>query len=84
MPRTRRHHGAALKAQGAVAACKGEKTLAEGAEQCGGHLTPITAWKRHVRERVADVLGGTTHTGEAPDLQVRHATMGPLAREHDG
>ncbi|MEX5216008.1 MAG: hypothetical protein NW703_17840 [Nitrospiraceae bacterium] len=33
MKRTRRNHGAAFKAQAAVAAIKGEKTLAELAEQ---------------------------------------------------
>ncbi len=42
MKRTRRNHGAAFKAQVALAACKGDKTLAELAEQCGVHSTQIT------------------------------------------
>ena len=35
MKRTRRNHGAAFKAQVALAACKGDKTLAELAAQFG-------------------------------------------------
>ena len=42
MRRTRRNHGAAFKAQVALAAGKGDKTLAELAEQFGVHPTQIT------------------------------------------
>jgi transposase-like protein len=56
MKRTRRNHGAAFKAQVALAACKGDKTLAARAEQFGVHPTQITEWKRHWLERVADVF----------------------------
>jgi transposase len=82
MKRTKRNHGAAFKAQVALAACKGDKTLAE-AEQFGVHLTQITEWKRHVLERVADVFGGTAHKPDAPDLKILHAKIGQLALEHD-
>jgi len=70
---TRRNHGAAFKAQVALAACKGDKTLAELAEHFGVHPTPITDWKRHVLERVADVFGGTTPKPDVPDLMGLHA-----------
>ena len=60
MKRTRRNHGAAFKAQVALAAVKGDKTLAELAEHFGVHPTQITEWKRHLLERVADVFGGTS------------------------
>ena len=83
MKRTRRNHGAAFKANVALAAVKGDKTLAELAAQFGVHPTQITEWTRHLLERVADVFGGTTHKPEVPDLKVLHAKIGPLALEHD-
>ncbi len=46
MKRTRRNHGATFKAQVAVAAVKGDKTLAELAEQFRVPPTPITEWKQ--------------------------------------
>ena len=83
MKRTRRNHGAAFKAQVALAACKGDKTLAELAEQFGVHSTQITEWKRHLLEQVADVFGGTAHKPDAPDLKILHAKIGQLALEND-
>jgi len=79
MKRSRRNHGAAFKAQVAVAAVRGDKTLAELAEHFGVHPTQLTEWKRHLLERVADVVGGTTHKPDVPDLTVLHAKIGPLA-----
>ena len=43
--RTRRTHAPAFKAKGALAAIKGEKTLAELAQQYDVHPNQITAWK---------------------------------------
>jgi len=83
MKRTRRHHGAAFQAQVALAAVKGDKTLAELAEHFGVHPSQITEWKRHLLERVADVFGGTTHKPDMPDLTVLHAKIGQLALEND-
>ncbi len=56
MKRSRRNHGATFKAQVALAAYRGDKTLAELAEQFGVHPTQITEWKRHLLERAADVF----------------------------
>ena len=83
MKSTRRHHGAACKAQVAFAACTGDKTLAELATQFGVHPTKITDWKPHVLARAVEVCGGTKSTSDAPDLKVLHATIGQLALEHD-
>ena len=84
MKRTRRNHGAAFKAQVALAAVKGEKTRAELAPQFGVHPTQITEWKQQLLTRAVDVFGGTTKaTLDAPDLKVLHAKIGPLALEHD-
>ncbi len=59
MKRTRRNHGAEFKAKVALAAVKGDKTLAELAEQFSVHPTQITEWKQQWLERAADVFGGT-------------------------
>ena len=83
MKRTRRHHGAAFKAQVAFAAVKGEKTLAELAIQFGVHPTQITEWKPQLLERASEVFGGTKPTSDAPDLKVLHAKIEQLAREND-
>ena len=58
MKRTRRNHGAAFKAQVALAAVKGDKTLAELAEYFSVHPTQITDWKQQLLARAADVFGG--------------------------
>lgn len=83
MRRTRRNHGAAFKAQVALAAVKGDKTLAELAEQFSVHPTQITEWKQLVLARVADVFGGTKPLSEAPDLKTLHAKIGQLTLEND-
>ena len=83
MKRTRRNHGATFKAQVALAAVKGDKTLGELAEQLDVHPTQITDWKQHLLARAGDVFGGTTHKSDVPDLKVLHAKIGQLALEHD-
>ena len=83
MKRTRRNHGPTFKAQVAVAAIKGDKTLAELAEQFSVRPTQITEWKPQLLERVADVFGGTTPTANMPDLKILHAKIGQPALEND-
>ena len=56
MKRTRRNHGAPFKAQVALAAVKGDKTLAELAEHCRVQPTQITEGKEQLLARAADVL----------------------------
>jgi transposase len=48
--RTRRNHSPAFKAKVALAAIKGEKTLAELAQLHDVHPTQITAWKAQLVE----------------------------------
>ncbi len=83
MKSTRRNHGATFKAQLALAAVKGDKTLAELAEQFQVHPTQITEWKQQLLARAADVFGGTTPTSATPDLKTLHAKIGQLALEND-
>ena len=84
MRRTRRNHAAGFKAQVAVAAIKGDKTLAELAEQFGIHPTQITEWKQQLLESAADVFGGPPKAKTAElDLKVLHAKIGQLTLEND-
>ncbi|UIF87977.1 IS3 family transposase (plasmid) [Cupriavidus necator] len=83
--RSRRTHSAGLKAKVALAALKGEKTLAELAQQYDVHPSQITAWKQQLVEHAADLFGGGKESGGEPpvDLKVLHAKIGQLALEND-
>ena len=82
--RTRRNHTPAFKAKVALAAIKGEKTLAELAQQFDVP-NQITQWKGQLLEGAAGVFGhGRAEFGPAPvDLKVLHAKIGELALEND-
>lgn len=84
--RTRRAHAPAFKAKVALAAVKGEKTLAELAQQYDVHPNQITAWKAQLIEGVAGVFAAGSSGAEvapAVDLKVLHAKIGELALEND-
>jgi transposase len=82
--RARRTHNAAFKAKVALAAIKGEKTLAELAQQYDVHPNQITAWKAQVLEGAAGLFGGgTAEAAPAVDLKVLHAKIGELTLEND-
>ncbi len=84
MRRTRRHHAVGFKAKVAVAAIKGDKTLAELAEQFDVHPNQISEWKQQWLESAADVFGGRRPvTTQDPDVKVLHAKIGQLTLEHD-
>jgi transposase-like protein len=55
--RTRRTHSAAFEAKVALAAVRGERTLAEVAQPFDVHPNQITEWKRQLQEGAADVFG---------------------------
>ncbi len=71
MRRTRRNHAAGFKAQVALAAIKGDKTLAELAEQFDVHPNQISEWKQQLIDSATTVFGGSAHAKAAePDLKV--------------
>ena len=82
--RPRRNHTAAFKAKVALAVVKGEKTLAELAEQFDIHPNQITQWKSQLREGAAGVFGEDRADQAAPvDLKALHAKIGELTLEND-
>jgi transposase len=55
--RPRRNHTPAFKAKVAVAAIKGDRTLADLAQQFDVHPNQITQWKAQLLEGAAGVFG---------------------------
>lgn len=55
--RTRQTHAPSFKAEVALAALKGEKTLAELAQQHDVHPNQITAWKERLVEAASGLFG---------------------------
>ena len=84
--RPRRNHTPALKAKVALAAIKGDRTLAQLAEQFDVHPNQITSWKAQLEEWAADVFGpGGGNGGAQPAVNVKslHAKIGELTLEND-
>ncbi len=85
MKRKRRNHSAAFKVKLALAALKGDKTLAELAEQFEVHANQITQWKSQLQERASNVFATAAERTEnpGPDVKALHAKIGQLAMEND-
>lgn len=83
--RMRRNHSAAFKAKVALAALKGDKTLAELAQHFDVHPNQVTEWKRQLLERAGDVFDGASadKVSGGPDLKTLHAKIGQLTLEND-
>lgn len=83
--RGRRSHSPAFKAKVALAALKGDKTLAELAQQYEVHPNQTADWKKQLQERVAPVFETRkASAGDPPvDVKVLHAKIGQLTLEND-
>ena len=84
--RPRRNHTPAFKAKVALAAIKGDRTLAQLAEQFDVHPNQITTWKDQLQQGAADVFGpggGTAPTTPSVDVKSLHAKIGELTLEND-
>ena len=84
--RPRRNHTPAFKAKATLAAVKGEKTLAELAQQFDVHPNQITAWKAQLLEGAAGVFGSEPKPDTAAlavDVKMLHAKIGELTVTND-
>jgi transposase len=83
--RPRRNHCPAFKAKVAVAAIKGEKTLAELAQQFDVHPNQIAQWRTQLLEGASAVFGDAAKGDAAPavDVKTLHAKIGELTLEND-
>ena len=83
--RPRRNHTASFKSKVALAALKGDKTLAELAQHFDVQPNQITEWKNRLQEGAAGVFGEAKEDLATPkvDVTALHAKIGELTQEND-
>ena len=83
--RKRRQHAPAFKAKVALAAAKGDRTLAELAEQFDVHPNQIQEWKKKLVTSAEQVFGaGASEAAETErEVEKLHAKIGQLTMEND-
>jgi transposase len=82
--RPRRNHSPAFKAKVALAAVKGDRTIAQLAEHFDVHPNQITAWKSQLEGSASEIFGSGGGTLAIPAIDVKslHAKIGELTSVH--
>ncbi len=86
MKKKRRNHSASFKAKVAVAAIRGDKTLAELSEQFYVHQNQIQDWRgRKLLDHADQVFGrgGSSPSESEHKIKELHAKIGQLTMERD-
>jgi transposase-like protein len=83
--RQRRDHSPTFKACVALKALRGEKTIAELAQQHDVHPNQITSWKNELVQRAGQLFGGQPAESSADRAKVKdlQAKIGELTVEGD-
>lgn len=81
--RPRRNHSPVFTSKVALAAIKGEQTVAELAQRFAVHPNQIPQWNTLVLERATALFEGSESAQEPVDVQTLHAKIGALTLEND-
>src|SRR5207253_9887237 len=87
MKQIRKKHGAAFKAKVALAAVRGDRTVAELASAFGVHPNQIYNWKKQLLDGAASVFEGSVAAVKGPaseaQLDLLYRQIGQLKVEND-
>jgi transposase len=82
----RKSHSKDFKAKVALAALKGDKSMAELSSEYGVHANMITKWRKEAKDGLAKVFGGSGRA-EVLDLKTRndelYTKIGRIQVEND-
>jgi transposase-like protein len=75
MARKRKTHSAAFKAQVALAALKGDKTINEIAGQFEVHPTLVNEWKKRLSQNAESVFASASKSASSSDAETLNAQL---------